>query len=91
VRGVLVGALALVLLEVLVANPNAQGITGGLAAALSGAVNRFLDPTRPLITAQAKTTAKTTAATTASSSQPTTATTLAQPPAVVGVGPITLQ
>jgi hypothetical protein len=48
-RGVLVGAFTLIVLQVLVANPRATNAVGGVAGGASKVVAWFLDPNTPAI------------------------------------------
>ncbi len=53
-RGVLAGMFGLVVLQVLVANPNAYGAVGGIFGVLGNGVRLFLDPTVPAIPDRSK-------------------------------------
>lgn len=56
-RGIITGAFALIVLQVLVANPRATSALGGVATGLGTAVHWFLDPNTPAIPDHSTTTA----------------------------------
>ncbi len=70
-RGIATGVFALIVLEVLVANPRASGSVGGVLAGVGTAVRWFLDPNTPAIPDRSKPTpAQSTSATTAGPNVP---------------------
>ena len=48
-RGLIIGLLALTLLETVLSSPSAPGRVGGLLSGAGGLVQRLADPTIPLI------------------------------------------
>lgn len=62
-RGFVAGVFGLVVLQVLVANPNAYGAVGGVTTGIASGVQYFLDPNRPAIPDRSNPLAKTSAAT----------------------------
>jgi hypothetical protein len=72
------GVFSLIVLQVLVANPNAYGAVGGLATGVGNAVRWFLDPNTPAIPDRSK--AKTSSAVTTTPSSTTAPATNYLPP-----------
>lgn len=85
-RGILAGALALIVLQVLVTNSRASGAVGGVAAGAGKAVEWFLDANTPAIPDHSKGSATTSAAVTPAPTS--SATPPVKMPTPAGAGPI---
>jgi hypothetical protein len=83
-RGIAAGVFGLIVLQVLVANPNAYGAVGGLATGVGKAVHWFLDPNTPAIPDRSNQ-ATTSSATTSSASSSTSPYLPGNTPAVITV------
>jgi len=69
-RGILAGALALIVLQVLVTNARATNALGGVATGAGKAVQWFLDPNTPAIPDRTQTASATSPSSSSSSSAP---------------------
>ena len=82
-RGVLVGAFTLIVLQVLVSHASATNAVGGIATGIGGFVNGFIDPNTPAIPDHSSSSATTSSDTTPAPSSA--ATPVGSPPGNTGL------